>query len=211
MWGLQLPIGSPGSPITVTPLQLEGPNGFHDSYFFTDPTDGSMTFWDPEGGVATGGSDYPRSELRELTRTGGEAAWPTSGTNTLSATVKVTRVPDHVCVGQIHTSGLKPLLELYYYASGAIVLGIEDTPTGGQTPHPIVSVPLGKEWSYEIGLSGSTITLVVDGSSQKFTMPSSFDGETMYFKAGDYDQTKSTSTTLGAQVQFYALAVSHGP
>jgi hypothetical protein len=206
-----LPIGS-SSPIVVTPLQLEGPAGFHDSYFFTDPTDGSMTFWDPENGVTTGGSDYPRSELRELTRTGGPAAWAPSGTNTLSATVKVTRVPDHVCVGQIHTSGVKPLLELYQYANGDIVLGLEGSPAGGnEVPHPVGNVPLGKEWSYEIGLSGSAITLTVNGSTHGFTMSSSFDGQTMYFKAGDYDQSKGSSATVGAQVQFYALAVSHGP
>ena len=27
-WELQLPIGSPGSPTTISPAQLEGPNGF---------------------------------------------------------------------------------------------------------------------------------------------------------------------------------------
>jgi hypothetical protein len=211
LWELQLPIGSANSPTVIPPLQLKGPNGFQDTYFFTDPTDGSMTFWDPENGVTTGGSDYPRSELREMTEAGAYADWQSSGTNTLSATLKVTRVPDHVCVGQIHTSGSKPLLELYYYSNGGIVLGIEQTPAGGnEVPHTLGNVPLGMPWSYVIGLSGSSIALTLGGGpTQKFTMPSSFDGQGMYFKAGDYDQTSGSSATVGAQVQFYALTVLH--
>ena len=62
VWELQEPVGSPGSPTTISPAQLQGPNGFHDAYFFTDPTDGSMSFWDPENGVTTANSNYPRSD-----------------------------------------------------------------------------------------------------------------------------------------------------
>ncbi len=49
--------GSAGSPTTVSPAALVA--GFHDSYFFTDPDDGAMTFWDPESGVTTADSSYP--------------------------------------------------------------------------------------------------------------------------------------------------------
>ena len=75
LWELQEPVGSPGAPTTILPAQLEGPNGYHDSYFFTDPVDGSMSFWDPENGVTTANSSYPRSELREMTASGAEANW----------------------------------------------------------------------------------------------------------------------------------------
>jgi hypothetical protein len=118
LWELQEPVGSAGSPTTVSPAALVA--GFHDSYFFTDPNDGAMTFWDPESGVTTADSSYPRSELREMNGDGSPANWPVTGTSTLSATVAVTEVPDHVCIGQIHIgtaiqSGLaastKPLLE----------------------------------------------------------------------------------------------------
>src|SRR5262249_41125114 len=53
LWELQEPVGSPGAPRTIPPSQLAGANGFQDAYFFTDSTDGSMTFWDPENGVTT--------------------------------------------------------------------------------------------------------------------------------------------------------------
>src|SRR5580704_14971261 len=78
LWELQEPVGSPGSPTTVGNAALEG--GFHDRYFYTDPADGAMTFWDPESGVTTANSSYPRSELRELNADGTQANWPVAGT-----------------------------------------------------------------------------------------------------------------------------------
>jgi hypothetical protein len=218
LWELQEPIGSPGAPTTIPPAQLVGANGFHDMYFFTDPTDGSMTFWDPENGVTTANSNYPRSELREMNANGTPADWPATGTHELRATLRATVIPDHVAVGQIHLgtgtpASTKPLLELFYHSSGAITLGIEQTPAGGnEVENPVGSVPLGTKWSYAIGLSGNTISLVIDGgATQTFAMSSTFDQENMYFKAGDYDQSVGTSATIGAKVQLYALTIFHGP
>lgn len=219
LWELQEPVGAAGAPTTISAAALEGPGGFRDSYFFTDPADGAMTFWDPENGVTTADSSYPRSELREMNADGSTANWPISGTNILSATVAVTEVPDHVCVGQIHlgtaieaglAASTKPLLELYYYATGDIQLGIENDPTGGQTAHLITNVPLGTKFSYTVQLTGDgTIALGIDGATTTFTMPASFNGYGQYFKAGDYDQTAGTDATIGATVKFYALQVSH--
>jgi hypothetical protein len=219
LWELQEPVGAAGAPTTISPAALEGPGGFRDSYFFTDPNDGAMTLWDPENGVTTADSSYPRSELREMNADGSTANWPITGTNTLSATLAVTGVPDHVCVGQIHletalqaglAASTKPLLELYYYATGDIQLGIENDPTGGQTSHPITNVPLGTTFSYTVQLTGDgTITLVLDGATTTFTMPPSFNGYGQYFKAGDYDQTAGTDAAIGATVKFYALQISH--
>jgi hypothetical protein len=197
---------------------LEGPNGFQDAYFYTDKNDGSMTFWDPENGVASSSSNYPRSELREMTAQGTAAYWAIAGTHTLSATLTVSEVPDHVCVGQIHAGTgtpptTKPLLELFYYANGNIVMAIEGSPTGPEAQHQAGSAPLGTQWSYVIGLSGgNVISLILDGGpAQTWTMPASFSQETMYFKAGDYDQSTGTSSTVGARVHFYALGFSHAP
>ncbi len=218
LWELQEPVGSPGAPTTILPAQLMGAEGFHDAYFFTDPTDGAMTFWDPENGVTTANSSYPRSELREMTATGAAANWMSTGTNTLTAMVKATLIPDHVAVGQIHLgtgtpSSTKPLLELFYYSSGKITLGIEQTPAGGnEVENDVGSIALGTKWTYVIGLSGNTISLTINGgAAQTFPMSSTFDQEGMYFKAGDYDQSSGSSETVGAKVQFYALTIFHGP
>jgi hypothetical protein len=214
LWELQLPTGSAGAPTTILPAQLEGASGFQDPYFYTASADGAMTFWDPENGVTTPNSSYSRSELREMTSGGAAANWFAPGTHKLSATLKVTQVPDHVCVGQIHLGSggsAKPLLELFYYAGGTIKIGIEQTPAGGnEVLHTVGSVPLGTKWSYVIGLSGSAISLVINGgATQTWTASSTFNGYGMYFKAGDYDQTSGSSSSVGARVGFYSLAVAH--
>jgi len=220
-WELQEPVGLPKTPTTIGPAVLAGPNGYQDDYFFTDKTDGAMTFWAPENGVTTANSRYPRSELRELNADGTKANWPITGIHTLSATLAVTRVPDHVCVGQIHcgaplqsglTTTTKPLLELYYYRNGDIKLGIENGPVGGQTSHYITNVRLGAKFSYEIQLAGNgNIELSLDGKTHAFTMPSSLVGYGEYFKAGNYDQSAGGDSTVGAIVKFYALRVVHQP
>ncbi|GIH20392.1 polysaccharide lyase family 7 protein [Rugosimonospora africana] len=214
LWELQLPTGSPGAPTTILPSQLKGPNGFQDAYFYTDPNDGAMTFWDPENGVTTPNSNYSRSEFREMTASGAAANWFSPGTHKLSATLKVTQVPSHVAVGQIHLGSggsTKPLLELFYYSNGNIEMAIEQTPAGGnEVQHLAGNVPLGTEWSYTIGLSGNTISLVINGgATQTWPMSTTFNGYGMYFKAGDYDQTSGSSSTVGATVAFYALNISH--
>jgi hypothetical protein len=215
LWELQLPTGSSGSPTTVAPAQLEGPNGFQDSYFHTSSSDGAMTFWDPENGVTTTNSNFPRSELREMTSSGAAANWFAPGTHTMTATLRVTQVPDHVCVGQVHLGSggsSKPLFELFYYANGDIEMAIEQSPAGGnEVLYNVGNVPLGTQWSYVLGVSGSTISLVLNGGAKRtWTASSSFNGYGLYFKAGDYDQSSGSSSSVGARVGFYSLSVHHG-
>jgi hypothetical protein len=219
LWALQEPVGSPGRPRVITPARLVGPDGYQDEYFFTSPADGAMTFWDPENGVTTLHSRYPRSELRELNADGSDASWPISGTNRLSASVAVTQVPDHVCIGQLHVGepiqleggrSTKPILELYYYRSGDIAVGIEDGAAGGQTIHHLSHAQLAQVFRYTIEVTGDgVITIAIDGASASFTMPRDFSGYGAYFKAGAYDQSAGMDPTVGATVKFYALHVSH--
>ncbi|MGW2792727.1 polysaccharide lyase family 7 protein [Streptomyces sp. NPDC001251] len=214
VWELQEPVGSPGSPTTIPSSRLQGANGFQDTYFSTDPRDGAMTFWAPEKGVTTPNSNYARSELREMNRDGSPANWSLAGSHRLNATLRVVSVTSNVCVGQIHLgtggSSTKPLVELYYRANGDIVLGTEDSPSGGQTPHPVGHVAVGKTWSYTIAVSGGhTVDLTVNGTTTHYAIPSSFDSYRQYFKAGSYNQSSSSSTTKGARVAFYGLEVAH--
>ncbi|MET8948563.1 polysaccharide lyase family 7 protein [Streptomyces sp. NPDC004542] len=213
-WELQEPVGSPGSPTTIPSSRLQGANGYQDAYFYTDTRDGAMTFWAPEKGVTTPNSNYARSELREMNRSGSVANWSLDGSHRLSATLRVVSVTKNVCVGQIHLgtggSSTKPLVELYYRASGDIVLGTEDSPDGGQTPHTVGHVAVGKTWTYTIAVSGGdTIDLTVNGTTTHYAIPASFFPYKQYFKAGSYNQSSSDSTTNGARVAFYGLTVSH--
>ena len=214
VWELQLPVGSPGSPTTIPPSQLEGASGYQNpAYFWTDKNDGSMTFWDPESGVTTPNSSFPRSELREMNSNGSAADWTLAGNHTLSAELRVVSVTSNVCVGQVHlgTGGTstKPLAELYYHSNGNIYLGTENSPSGGQTLHSITNVALGAHWTYVINVSGNTLNLTVNGRTTSYSIPASFNAYHQYFKAGDYNQSASSSTTNGAKVKFYSLTVSH--
>lgn len=118
-------------------------NGFvRDGEFYTDPSTGAMVFWCPNDGM-TGGSTYPRNELREMIRRGDnnistqgingnnwvfssstmenqEAAGGVDGV--MTATVAVDHVSEtsdefrkvgRVIVGQIHASDDEPC-RLYY-------------------------------------------------------------------------------------------------
>ncbi|MEU6592418.1 polysaccharide lyase family 7 protein [Streptomyces sp. NPDC046881] len=189
VWQLQEPVGSPGKPTTIPSSRLQGPNGYQDAYFYTDTRDGAMTY-------------------------GSAADWALAGSHRMSATLRVVSVTRNVCVGQIHLgsggSSTKPLVELYYHANGDIVLGTEDSPSGGQTQHPVGHVSVGKTWSYTIAVSGgNTVELTVNGATSRYTIPSAFKPYKQYFKAGSYNQSSSDSTTDGARVAFYGLTVSH--
>ena len=205
---LQLPTGSSGNVDTISGSQLAG--GFTKSpYFYTDSADGAMVMADPATGWTTSGSLHPRVELRE------NAIWPTSGTNVMTNTVAVTKVPSHTTIGQIFqgTGPSKPLCELQVTSSGVVQLLLESTNQGGSsTMNTIASVGLGTKFTYSLQLSGKTITVKVGSTTKTFTMPSSFVGESFYFKAGDYDQSAvsgTPSSTASTIVKFYALSISH--
>jgi hypothetical protein len=214
IWQLQLPVGSPGSPTTIQPAQLKGASGYSNpAYFWTDKTDGSMTFWAPEKGVTTPNSNYARSELREMNSNGSAADWTLAGNHTLSAELRVVSVTKNVCVGQVHLgsggSSTKPLLELYYHSNGDIYLGTENSPDGGQTLHYITNVAVGAHFTYVINVTGNKINLTVNGAKSSYSIPTSFNAYKQYFKAGSYNQSSSDSTSNGAKVKFYTLTVAH--
>jgi hypothetical protein len=216
VWALQLPVGSPGSPETISPARLKGANGYtNPSFFWTDKNDGSMTFWAPEKGVTTPNSKYARSELREMNRDGSAANWTLAGNHTLSAQLRVVSVTKNVAVGQVKlgTGGpsTKPLAELYYRPNGDIFFGTQNSPdASGQTLHKVGNVPLGTRWTYVINVNGNKINFTLNGTRTSYTIPSAFNPYRQYFKAGSYNQSSSESTSNGAKVKFYSLTVSHG-
>ena len=125
VWQLELPTGSAGNPTTISNTQLE--DGFTDSYFFTNSSDGSMSFKDPGTNCVTySGSSYCRTELREVKTDGSQTVWSPSNTNKLSATLEVVNAGGGITIGQIHLDdsvSSKPLCELYYKSNGDLVMG----------------------------------------------------------------------------------------
>jgi len=205
VWELQLPIGSTDDPTTISNTELE--QGFTDAYFLTN-SDGSMAFKDPGSNcVTTSGSLHCRSELHEVNTDGSIINWSPSGTNILSATVKVNSAPGEVVIGQIHlddSDSSKPLIELYYESDGTIQAGVEQTTAGGdEVVTKLGSVAVGTKFTYVINYSDNKLSVSINGKTTKLSIYS-LGGIPCYFKAGDYGQTTSAT-----EVSFYALTISH--
>jgi hypothetical protein len=102
---------------------------------------------------------------------------------------------------------------LQFTSGGVVQLLLEKTNQGGSaTIYPITNVPLGTPFNYELSLTDTTITVTVGDTVKSFTMDSSFNGESFYFKAGNYDQSAVSGTPLttpGTVVKFYALTLTH--
>jgi hypothetical protein len=211
IWSLQLPIGPAGSPTTIPNSQLEA--GYTSQFFQTDPSSGALDFFTPEGNgcTTTANSKSCRTELREVTTAGVDAAWPDTGTNTLTASLAVTSVagnPKGVVVGQIHFASAisnKPLIELFYSSTGALFAGVEQTLAGGnEIETQLGTIPVGQRFTYALDLSHNVLTVTVNGKATQ--IPNPFPANlAYYFKAGDYGQ----GTPPGDNVQFFGINVVH--
>lgn len=104
-WKVQLPIGEAESPDEVQQPELATYRV--DPWFTSAPGCDGVVFRSAVNGVTTGGSNYPRSELREMSADGAqEASWAaTDGTHVMTIDQTVTHLPNdkqHMVVGQIH-------------------------------------------------------------------------------------------------------------
>ena len=201
----------PGCNFDLSPWQLQLPTNttisnptlatFTDSYFYT-ASDGAMHFDDPGVNcVTTPNSTHCRTELSEVHN------WSPNGTNTLSATLEVTKAAGAPVIGQIHLSSsvsVRPLIELFYNHSGHIEAGVEQCLAGGcEVLTDLGPDPSGK-FSYVISYGGGgKLTVSINGGAPK-SLSSPILGEPGYFKAGDYGQVATD-----AQVSFYSLKIVH--
>lgn len=218
-WNLTLPIGPDEDPTVIPTQTLVGPYTL--APYFTTGADGAMVFWAPVTGSTTEGSSYARSELRETDTNGQLYNWSVGdGTSTLSATVAVYQVPStgKVVIGQIHSkSAGQPLVKLMYQydsvaKTGQIVAQLRATPTSDTNSYVVATgVPLNTQFSYQIQVKadGSFDVLINGVSKLPLKLDSSWNSQTLYFKAGSYVQDNSGNSSEGAKVSFYALTASH--
>ena len=221
-WALQLPIGSTGAPETISSSALQGSGGYENfSYFFTESGDGAMVMKVPgspsdTGCVTTPNSTHCRTELREVDpSTGDPNSWdPNGGPNRMYATLYVTEADPTsygTVVGQIHIDdsvSSKPVCELYYNQNGDINIGVEETRSGGDEQFTyLTNVPVGTTFSYELKYEDNTLVVNINGTWWTLSTYS-LDAPLSYFKAGNYNQ--STSSTSGpSDVHFLALSIVH--
>lgn len=210
-WKLTLP---DSSATEKSASQLEG--GYTDQYFYTDSTDGAMTFWAPVTGGTTSGSSYPRSELREMIDPSDDNVnWTWQGTHTLTATQKVTEVPStgKVIALQIHAfDGAPPLVKMQY-VNGTIDFLVKQSAAGGTDTHYVFNgINLNDQYTAEIKVTNGVLSMKVNGVTQTHDFVAAdpnWKNEVFYFKAGAYTQDNAGTSTEGGRVKIYSLNVTH--
>jgi poly(beta-D-mannuronate) lyase len=196
---LQTPFASGSSVQVISQPALAT---YTSSVFYT-AADGAMTFWCPVNGATTGGTSYPRSELRDLNE------WPVSSTHTLTATCRVLQQPSNgnTIIGQVHGNISGTELCKLRFSNGTVEAGVKPQLGGAETRLFIGNYSVGATLNYTIKVSNHLLTVTVNGSTVTHSLNSSWDAETRYyFKAGTYPQDNVGTSSEGSLVAFYALS-----
>ncbi len=211
-WKLTLPIGKNEKPTEIKqPLLAK----FEiDPWFVGLPNGNGVRFRSPVNGITTKGSNYPRSELREMTNSGVKnASWNSiSGVHSMFLDEAITALPSkkkHIVAGQIHDA-----------QSDIIVIRLENRSlyinVDGDNKHRLDSnYSLGKRFTIKFVVkNGQTAVYYNSSSNPVYTLNKEYSGA--YFKAGAYTQSncskeessKCTEDNYG-EVIIYKLTVTH--
>lgn len=211
-WKLTIPINTEhdGNPDEIKQPEL---NTYTSEYFFTNKTGDAVTFKANAGGDTTPGSNFPRSELREMTNNGKErASWSSaSGTHTLFIDQRVTHLPDvrkHIVIGQIHDA--TKYIMFFRLEDKNLLLSVN----GGDREILDDHYLLGTRFNVKLVVQHNETRVYYNGEL-KYTYQGSFSGA--YFKAGAYVQSacKGGHKTEGelcsayGEVEIYNVWVKH--
>ncbi|MFI7673137.1 polysaccharide lyase family 7 protein [Actinophytocola sp. NPDC049390] len=189
-WKVQLPIGEAERPDEVQQPELATYQV--DPWFTPTARCDGVVFRSAVNGVTTGGSNYPRSELREMGAGGGdEASWAADqGTHVMTIDQMVTHLPNdkqHMVVGQIHGG-----------SDDVSVFRVEGTSlyvTNGDDPHfQLVTddFRLNTRFQVRFVVANGTINAYYNGEPAA-TLDADF--TTGYFKAGAYTQANCENSS----------------
>jgi hypothetical protein len=196
--------------------------GYTSSFFYTDPTDGSIVCRVPSNGGTTSGSSYPRVEFRQM---GNGANWVLNDATEhyLTAQCKVLAVAQakpQTIIGQIHGSNtVSEMIKLRwsgYRAGQCFVEARFKTNDVAMTEYGVTlasGLSLGDLITYTITMKNGTVTCTVNGTtgSQTYTPDIWKLTDAYYFKAGNYfqynPQTVPDPTVIYGQNQFYKLSL----
>jgi hypothetical protein len=230
-WKVTLPINALGEHSgSGDAVEIEELDGVAVPPYF-DVQPGSITFMAPTNGARTGGSNYPRSELREMDGNSNRYEWLAADGGRLSATLQVDEMPvaagddaiSRIVIGQIHGPN-DELCRLYYDEDGKVYFvddkaGDEQKETTFQLlaeDGSEATIPLGAKFSYTIEADAEKLVVTVthDDVTYKGTdMLSAFWADKpLYFKAGVYAQVGLEGTeahTVGTgqgQATFFEIS-----
>ena len=168
-------------------------------------------------GATTGGSSYPRSELREMLDPANVASnWTAHGTHILEVVCRVNEVPSSqkVIIGQIHgfSGKARPLIKLQFYKGGIEALVKVSSKEGRDRKLVFPDAGLNNDIAYKIKLQDGLLYVTVNGATQTeeiFRNNADWANQTFYFKAGAYCQDNKGPVSESARVSFSRLKVSH--
>jgi Alginate lyase len=204
-WYLTLPTGTTGSPDNVYPPELLT---FSNQWFRLDDARDGVVFTANAGGATTKGSNYPRSELREM-QGGKLASWSNvSGTHTMTLRQAITRLPlvkPHVVSAQIHDAE-DDVVEIRLEGR-ELIAQYND---GGTDVTIDPAYALGTPYDLSITAANSRIEVHYNGRLAA-EIPVAGDG--WYFKAGSYVQSnpqRGDAPDAIGEVVIHSLGVEHG-
>jgi hypothetical protein len=205
-WYVGLPIGEEEKPLNIEQPELATYS--IDPWFRATPDCTAVQFRAAVNGVTTSGSNYPRSELREMSGSA-KASWSsTSGTHTMVIDQAITAAPQgrpNVVAGQIHDASDD--LSVFRLEGSKLYI------TDENEKHKLVTdnYVLGTRFEAKFVVSNGQIKAYYNGVLQA-TLSKSFTGG--YFKAGAYTQANCgnaspCSDSNYGEVKIYRLTVSH--
>jgi hypothetical protein len=172
-------------------------------------------FMDPKQGVTTSGSTRCRSELREQKLEGGNAAWPSNGTHSMTVEGKVVkRGSGSIAVAQLFNSTDSiPLCELQYTTGNKLMLLYEEAKGAATMYNMNTTVALDTRYSFSLAMVDGQLIVGINGKQVFTKTPSAgIRDNDFYFKVGNYDQSTSRGTpdtTPYSIVEVYKVDVVH--
>lgn len=208
-WKLQLPTGDDESPDEVTQPELDAYAAV--PWFVPNEACDGVRFGAAVDGVTTSGSDYPRSELREMSADGSdEAEWSTTeGTHSMVIEEAITEVPaekPEVVAAQVH-GGDDDLTTIRLEGTSLYV----SDPDSDDYALITEDYQLGTPFKAEFRAADGAVEVYYNDALQATVET---DSSTAYFKAGAYTQANCENSdpcdeSNYGEVEVYDVTVSH--
>lgn len=211
-WKLTLPTGSPEDPIEIMQPKLD--NFELNPWFVALPESRAIRFRAAVNGITTDGSDYPRTELREMTDSETKASWSSeNGKHSLYIDQAITAVPStkqDVVAGQIHDDERDIIAIRLDYP----VLHIRINGTNVRTLD--ANYTLGKRFNIRFEVNDNQTNVYYNNSTEPvYTLSKNYSGA--YFKAGVYTQSNCDKEKIQSlctdnnygEVVIYRIEISH--
>jgi hypothetical protein len=191
----------------------------HDPYFVTLPDNSGVQFQIQLDAQTTSGSEFPRSELREVNANDTEAAYDAlQGVRRMAGDTTITHLPPldpEVIIAQLHNGNTGDRISIRtQLVSGVTRLVVRINGTGTGLPRMSENYAVGTRFTWAIEVNEGIPSIYYNGSllvTGPALEPNADNAATWYFKAGAYAQANETSDspTEYVSVVHHSLDVTH--